>query len=150
MMGDQPGDGVQPYHCDHPDDGGAFLGLGVTTLFYDWWPSWAWCLTILEIVWDPYFENGWSSFEKLATIFLMVDDHPGYGWWPAWGRWVTIYGSCHLMLFLLVKFKFQILRLQYFSFRWVTILGMIEDHPWQFSPILIVLWIKYKCQNPSL
>ena len=150
LLDDHPGDGVQPYCWDSGWPSwwwwSAFLGLVGHKPLDAGLPSWGWGLTILGIIWDHYLENRWPSFGRLVTIFWMVDDHPYNGGWPSWGWWVTIYGSCHLTLFLWVKSNCQIPSLQYTS--WVTILGLVGDHP--RDDRWLVLWAKYKYQNPSL
>ena len=64
MMGDHPGDGVQPYHWtvgDNPDDGG--------------WPSLGWWVANLWMLGGPPGDVVLPSWGLLGTIIWKMVDH---------------------------------------------------------------------------
>ena len=91
------------------------------------------------------------QISSLSTIpsgrFWIVGDLLWDGGWPSCG-WLWVKSRCQissLVQYLLVDFG-----------RWVTILGMVSDHPrdggWpSMTPYLVlILWVESSCQISSL
>ena len=174
MVGDHPGDGGWPsmafqlvliswvlFMCQIPS-----LLVHFPLVELGWW------VTIQGMVADHPWQFTWSwfcesnlcaKFKVCSTLpygrFWMVVYHPWNGWWPSWGWWLTIHGISTGLKFLSYVYvtnskpvvHFPLLDLGW----WVTLLWMVGDHSgdggWPSAlHLVLILWVKSKCQISSL
>ena len=129
------------------------------------WPSW-W---VADHLWQLLLGFNFLSQVYVPKVdrtlplgrFWILVDHPWDVGWPSWGWWLTIHGSCHLVLILWVKSRcwFQVCSTRLFGRFW-----MMGDHPWDGGwpsrgwsltikgscNLVLILWVKYWCQISRL
>ena len=124
MVGDHPWDGGSPSQ-------GWWLTMTIYGSFHLVLILWIKSMCPIPLV-EVYVPN-------YTGRLWMVGDQPWDGGWPSWGWWVTINGSCHLVLILWAKFRCQNRLIPIVSKPILVVVARTyvscTNTPWQFASV---------------